>query len=104
MELTAITRQVSAGINDCELSFHARQPIDVAKAIAQHKAYQECLVELRARIVSLPAEPGLPDAAFVEDAALVVDEVAVLTHMGDPSRRGARKGSAEPLSPHRPLT
>ena len=103
MELTAITRQVSAGINDCELSFHARQPIDVAKAIAQHNVYQDCLVELGARIVSLPAEPGLPDAVFVEDAALVVDEVAVITNMGAPSRRAESKSLAKTLSQYRPL-
>ena len=35
MILTAITREVSATINDCELSFHGRQRIDVVKAIAQ---------------------------------------------------------------------
>ena len=71
MPFTAITRDVSASINDCELSFHRRQPIDVPKAIAQHEAYREGLAELGARIVSLPAEPGLPDAVFVEDAAVV---------------------------------
>jgi hypothetical protein len=38
MQLMAITREVSASINRCKLSFHARQPINVAKAIAQHKA------------------------------------------------------------------
>src|SRR5436309_1879135 len=72
--LTAITREVSASINNCELSFHARKPIDVAKAIAQHKAYQDCLAELGVQIVSLPAELDLPDSVFVEDAAVVVDE------------------------------
>src|SRR5438046_9222524 len=85
--LTAITREVSASINDCELSFHARKPIDVAKAIAQHKAYQDCLAELGVWVVSLPAEPELPDAVFVEDPAVVVDEVAVISVMGTPSRR-----------------
>ena len=35
MILTAITREVSATINECELSFHGRQRIDVVKAIAQ---------------------------------------------------------------------
>src|SRR5437016_14604204 len=70
--LTAITREVSASISDCELSFHARQPIDVAKAVAQHKAYQNCLAELGVRVVSLPAEPELPDAVFVEDAVVVL--------------------------------
>ena len=103
MELTAITRQVSAGINDCELSFHVRQPIDVAKAIAQHNVYQDCLVELGARIVSLPAESDLPDAVFVEDAALVVDEVAVITNMGAPSRRAESKSLAKTLLQYRPL-
>ena len=73
MQLTAITREVSASINRCQLSFHARQPIDIGKAIAQHKAYRDCLSELGVRIVSLPPEPELPDAVFVEDAAVVVD-------------------------------
>ena len=69
MSLVAITREVSASINDCELSFHRRQAIDVAKAIIQHRAYRDCLRELGAQTVSLPAEPALPDAVFVEDAA-----------------------------------
>ena len=103
MPLTAITREVSSSINDCELSFHARQPIDVAKAIAQHKAYQGCLAELGVRVVSLPAEPGLPDAVFVEDPAVVVDEVAVISIMGVPSRRPEASSLAETLSRYRPL-
>jgi len=102
--LTAITRAVSANINDCELSFHARQPIDVAKAVAQHKAYQDCLTELGVRIVSLPAEPELPDAVFVEDPAVVVDEVAVISIMGAPSRRPEADSLAHALSPYRPIT
>ncbi len=67
MQLTAITREVSSSINNCELSFHARQPIDVAKAMAQHQAYQDCLAELGVRVISLPAKPELSDAVFVED-------------------------------------
>jgi len=101
--LTAITRGVSASINDCELSFHARQPIDVAKAIAQHKAYQDCLTELGVRVVSLPAEPELPDAVFVEDPAVVVDEVAVITIMGTPCRRPETRSLADALSRYRPI-
>src|SRR5207253_11189091 len=102
--LTAITREVSASISNCELSFHARQPIDVAKAVAQHKAYQNCLAELGVQIVSLPAEPELPDAVFVEDAAVVVDEVAVISIMGAPSRRPEADSLAHALSPYRPIT
>jgi dimethylargininase len=101
--LTAITRQVSPTINRCELSFHARQPIDVAKAIAQHEAYQQCLAELGVHVVSLPAEPDLPDAVFVEDPVVVVEEVAVSSVMGAPSWRPEAKSLADALSRYRPL-
>lgn len=103
MPLTAITREVSASINDCELSFHAPQRIDVAKAIAQHKAYQDCLAELGVRVVSLPAESGLPDAVFVEDPAVVVDEVAIISNMGAPSRRPEARTLADALARYRSL-
>ena len=103
MQLIAITRVVSASINNCELSFHARQAIDVAKAIGQHQAYQDCLAKLGVEVVSLRAEPDLPDAVFVEDAAVVVDEVAVITNMGAPSRRPEARSLVETLSHYRPL-
>src|SRR5438067_13530273 len=101
--LTAITREVIGNINDCELSFHAREPIDVAKAIAQHKAYRGCLAGLGVRVVSLTAEPELPDAVFVEDPAVVVDEVAVISIMGVPSRRPEARSIADALSGYLPL-
>jgi dimethylargininase len=104
MPIVAITRDVSTSINNCELSFHARQPIDVAKAIAQHKAYKGCLAELGIRVVSLPGEPELSDAVFVEDAAVVVDEVAVIPIMGAPSRRPEAGSLADALSSYRPIT
>lgn len=103
MRLTAITRDVSPNIGDCELSFYQRQPIDVAKAIAQHEAYRCCLAALGARIVSLAAEPGLPDAVFVEDTAVVLDEIAVIAHMGAASRRAEVASVAEALARYRPL-
>lgn len=103
MSLTAIVREVSASINDCELSFHARQPIDVTRAIAQHKAYQDCLADLSVQIISLPAEPELPDAVFVEDPAIVLDEVAIISNMGAPSRRPEASSLADVLSRYRPL-
>jgi dimethylargininase len=69
--LYAITREVSPKINDCELTFHPKQRIAVEKAIEQHRAYQQCLARLGMEIVSLPAEPDLPDSVFVEDTAVV---------------------------------
>jgi len=76
--LTAITRGVSPCLGDCKLSFLPRQQLDIAKATHQHRAYEQCLARLGVRIFSLPVEPELPDAVFVEDPAVVVDEVAVI--------------------------
>ena len=103
MSLIAITREVSGSINECELSFHARRPIDLDKAIAQHKAYQDCLTSLGARIISLPAEPELPDAVFVEDTAVIVDEVAIIARIGAKSRCAEVTSMADALAHYRPL-
>src|SRR6516164_2124902 len=87
--LTAITRNVSSALANCELSFIERKPIDMEKARAQHHAYEELLAKLGARVVSLPEEPELPDSMFVEDPAIVVDEVAVICPLG--TERGGRR-------------
>jgi dimethylargininase len=101
--LAAIVREVSPSIGDCELSFLNREPIDVGRAVAQHRTYCECLSQLGVRIVALPAEPSLPDAVFVEDTAVVVDEVAVITFPGAESRRPEVVAVAEALARFRPL-
>lgn len=103
MSLIAITRLVSQSINNCALSFHTREPIDVVKAITQHKAYEECLTDLGVEVISLPAEPDLPDAVFVEDPAVIVDEVAIITNMGALSRRAEAQSIAAALSRYRPI-
>src|SRR4051812_19136973 len=83
----ALAREVSPSIGDCELSFVERRPIDVDRAVAQHRAYCDALASLGVRVVVLPADPDLPDAVFVEDTAVAVDEVAVVTLPGAESRR-----------------
>jgi dimethylargininase len=101
MPLIAVTREVSASINECELSFHSRQPIDVKKAIAQHKSYQDCLAGRGAQIVCLAAEPNLPDSTFIEDTAVVLDELAIIANMGAPSRRPETESMAQALARYR---
>lgn len=101
--LIAITRNVSPSLSGCELSFVERTDIDVAKADAQHRVYQQLLASLGCRVLTLPAEVEHPDAVFVEDVAVVVDEVAVMTRPGAPSRRGEGAGVAEVLQRYRPL-
>jgi dimethylargininase len=101
--LTAITRAVSPAINRCELGYLPRQEIDFARAAEQHRQYEDCLRELGIHVVSLPAEPELADSMFVEDPAVVVNEVAVMTRMGAESRRAESASLAEALARYRPL-
>jgi dimethylargininase len=84
--LIAFTRTVSPSLADCALSFIERESIDVGQAMEQHRAYEACLSRLGLAVVSLPAEPDLPDAVFVEDTAVVVDELAVMTRPALDSR------------------
>jgi len=101
--LIAITRAVSPAINQCEIGFIERQEIDLAKANEQHRQYEALLAELGAKVISLPAEPEYPDSVFVEDPAVVVDEVATMTRMGAVSRRGESESLARTLATYRPL-
>jgi len=101
--LTAITRAVSPSLARCELSFIPRQPIDLAKAQSQHQAYEKLLADLGARVISLPAEPDLADSMFVEDPALVLDELAVIFPLGTESRRPEAPSLAAALEPFRKL-
>jgi dimethylargininase len=101
--LIAITRPVSASINRCELGYLPRREIDFQKAAAQHGQYEACLAGLGLRVVSLAPEPELPDAVFVEDPAVVVGEVAIMTRMGAVSRRPEAESVARELARYRPL-
>jgi dimethylargininase len=97
MLLVALTREVPASINACELTHVARQPIDVAAARAQHAAYEAALAAAGCTVRRLPPLDGMPDSVFVEDAAVVVDELAVMARPGAASRRGETASVAEAL-------
>lgn len=101
--LIAITRKVSPAIDKCELTHLERQPIHYDTAVSQHAQYELALRSLGVEVLSLPAEPDLPDSVFVEDAALVLDEVALLTRPGAPVRRPEVESISKVLSHYREL-
>src|SRR5258706_15932996 len=101
--LTAITRAVSPGIVNCELTFVSRQPIGLAKAGQQHHTYQQLLEKFGAHVISLPPEPALPDSMFVEDPAIVLDELAIILPLGTETRRAEASSLAQALSRFRKL-
>jgi len=97
----AITRGVSATINDCELTHATRTPIDVALAREQHAAYESALASLGCEIRRIPADDRYPDAVFIEDTAIVLDDLAVITRPGAESRRGELDAVAAVLGEYR---
>lgn len=99
----AITRQLSPAIARCEITHIDRQPIDLARAFEQHERYEQTLATFGYELIQLPAEPDLPDAVFVEDTAVVVDEVAVMTRIGAPSRWPEAIAVERVLAERRPL-
>jgi len=99
----ALTRSVPPSIQHCELTHLSREPIDYARAVAQHAEYERCLERLGCRVERLPGAPELADSAFVEDAAVVFDQVAVIARPGATSRRPEVDAMAAALRPHRPL-
>lgn len=101
--LIAITRAVSPTLAECELTHRSRDPINVTAAVAEHARYEEALRSLGATVVCAPPEPTLPDAVFVEDTALVLDEIAVITRPGAPKRRRETESIATVLAPYRTL-
>jgi dimethylargininase len=102
--LIAITREISPRIHDCELTHLQRERIDLDRARAQHRQYEQCLADLGCKVISLSAEPDLPDSVFVEDTALVLDELAVIMRPGAASRRPETTSIAQALTPYRKLS
>lgn len=101
MPKVAFTRGLSPSINHCELVFAQRRPIDVNRAREQHRAYEALLAEQGWEVRQLPGSADFPDCVFIEDTAVVLDELAVLTRPGAESRRGELPPVAEALGPLR---
>ena len=102
-DAVAITRAVSSALAECELTYQARVPIDVEVARAQHHAYEQALAAAGYRVERLDADAEMPDSVFVEDMAIVFDELAILTRPGADSRRREMPAIATALAAYRPL-
>jgi dimethylargininase len=99
----AITRAVSPALAACELTYLERVEIDLDLARAQHRAYEEALIEAGYLVERLDTSPEMPDSVFIEDIAVVLDELAIITRPGAESRRRETPAVAEALAAYRPL-
>lgn len=101
--MIAITRDVSPSIARAELTHMERVPIDYERARDHHEQYREVLTSLGCEVISLPADATYPDCVFIEDTAVILDDMAVITRPGADSRRGEVTIVAEALAQYRPL-
>ena len=99
----ALVREVSRSLANCELTHLPRQPFDLALAAQQHQAYVDALRTTGINVTVLPEEPALPDAAFVEDMAVMLDELIVICRPGCASRQREVESILPVLEKVRPL-
>ena len=94
---------MSASLPRCELTYLDRAPIDLDRARQQHAAYEALLVSFGWQIVRLPTLDDQPDAVFVEDAGLALDELAVIAPMGAASRVAESRTVEDTLARYLPI-
>ena len=99
--MVAITHVPSPYLARCQLTHLGREPIDFGLATRQHEAYRAALAACGCDVVVLDANRDHPDGCFVEDTAIVLDDVAVLTPMGTPARAAEPAGIEPELRKHR---
>jgi dimethylargininase len=76
---------------------------DFDKALRQHEGYCRALERCGLQVTVLPALDGSPDSPFVEDTAIITESCAIITHPGDPSRRGETTSIKEILRTYREI-
>ncbi|KAM3619562.1 uncharacterized protein V6R79_010242 [Siganus canaliculatus] len=83
----AVVRGVPASLAKAALRM-SEADVDLVKAQREHEAYVDVLrTKLGLEVVELPADESLPDCVFVEDAAVVCGDTALITRPGAESRR-----------------
>ena len=98
---SAITRGVSQRIASCELTYRAREEICYTKAATQLQRYSELLHKWGVSLLPLPANDSYPDSCFVQDTAVVLDEICVIASLGAPSRVGETSEVEKLIAPFR---
>lgn len=83
----AITHDVSDRLAECELTHLDRKIIDLENARKQLEQYRNLLQSLGVDVVSLQVNREYPDSVFIEDAAIVLPELAIQCSIGAKSRQ-----------------
>jgi dimethylargininase len=100
----AFVRELSRRLERCELSYLERNAIDGERARSQHQGYLAELAALGCQLKWLPSLPEHADGVFVEDTAVLVPGLAVITRPGAASRRDEVESVADTLAAHTAVT
>src|SRR5438445_774128 len=101
--MLALTHVPSPNLHHGQRTHVTRVTIDDELAGQQHREYCWMLRDLGAEVYTLDVNQDLPDSTFIEDTAIVLDEVAVLASMGAEARRGELPGIEAELRKYREL-
>ena len=99
----ALVHRPSPRITDCALTFINREAVDFAGALEQHLEYARALESLGLKVDVLEVNSQCPDSVFVEDVAIILDELAIITPMGNASRRPEIPAMAKEIAKYREL-
>ncbi|GAA1654104.1 dimethylargininase [Catellatospora bangladeshensis] len=83
----ALVREPGPRLPEGIVTHIGRSEVDLSLARAQHMAYADALASAGWEVYPAPSADDCPDAVFVEDAVVVCEDLAVLTHPGAPERR-----------------
>jgi dimethylargininase len=101
--MIAFVRELSPLVERCELSYIGRVGIDAQRARRQHQGYVAELAERGCELRWLPPLQQHADGVFVEDTAVVLPELTVITRPGAVSRRAEVDSVELMLAPHTQL-
>jgi len=92
------TRNAGEGLTGADLGAP-----EIERMRAQHASYVRIFESLGIQVTVLEGDEAYPDGCFVEDTAIVTPDVAVITRLGAPSRRGETDTIEPLLRAHRPV-
>jgi dimethylargininase len=102
--MLALTSAPPTSLSDGQRTYVPWQQVAWETANRQHDAYCHLLRQLGAAVDRLEACAQFPDSMFVEDTAIVLDELAIITSMGTRSRQGETERIGPILKSHREVT
>ena len=98
MTKRALVRRPGPRLDDGLLTHLERIPVDLALAEQQWQSYVEALRAEGWETIEVPPADDCPDAVFVEDTVVVLDDLAVISRPGADERKPETAATEETLA------